>query len=141
MIKVPQDSYISVADADAYHALRQSAEVWTAMDDTAKERALVTASDFLDVNYRLKDGLNAAMRAGRAEVLPEVQKAVCELAMQQQLTANEKPKQRSVKVGEIAVTYAVGDEAKAERFAYVVSLLGGLLEKKRAVGMVPVVRG
>ncbi|QMT41244.1 DnaT-like ssDNA-binding protein [Neisseria shayeganii] len=137
MIKVPQDSYVSVADATAYHTLRQSAEAWAAMDDTAKERALVTASDFLDVNYRLKDGLNAAMRAGRTEVLPEVQKAVCELAMRRDLLAPPKPKQKSLAKGTMSVTYA--DDSTGRQADYIKSLLQALIPK--TAHSAPVQRG
>lgn len=138
-LKVPQDSYVSVAAADAYHGLRPSAAAWQAMDEAVKAQMLVAASDYLDATYRLKNDLNAAMRSGEVAVLPEVAKAVCELAMQQQLTANEKPKQHSVKVGEIAVTYAQPD-GKAERFAYVAALLAGLMAHQ-GVRNIPIQRG
>lgn len=137
MINVPQDSYVSVADADAYHAIRQSAEAWAAMDDAAKERALVTASDFLDANYRLKDGLNATMRDGRTGVLPEVRKAVCELAMRRDLLSPPKPKQKSLAKGTMSVTYA--DDGAGRQADYVKSLLQALLPK--TAFSVPIQRG
>ena len=128
-IKVPQDSYVSVEEADVYHGMRPSAAAWQVIDAVVKAQMLVAASDYLDAAYRLKNDLNAAMRSGEVAVLPEVAKAVCELAMQQQLTANEKPKQQSVRVGEISVTYSQ-QEGKAERFVYVSALLSGLIENK-----------
>ena len=138
-INVPQDSLVSLADANAYHELRQTAAVWGAFDDVERERRLVSASDYLDANYRLKSGLNAAMRAGG--IVPQaVVKAVCELAVQSQLNADRPPKQQSVKVGEIAVTYAL-DAASKERFAYVAALLADLLVPGSAVKTVPMPRG
>lgn len=139
-LNVPADSYVGVADADRYHQMRQSAAAWTALDEPTKERMLVSASDYLDANFRLKNGLNAAMRSGEKPVHPQVLKAVCELALQQQLNSNEKPKQQSVKVGEIAVTYAIGNTNK-ERFDYVAALLYGMYEPRKGVHMVPMPRG
>ena len=101
---------------------------------------LVSATDYLDANFRLKNGLNAAMRSGEKPVPPQVLKAVCELALQQQLNSNEKPRQQSVKVGEIAVTYAIGNTNK-ERFDYVAALLYGMYEPRKGVHMVPMPRG
>lgn len=46
------DSYVSVADADDYHARRANAG-WTG-DDGAKEAALVRATDYLDGLYRAR---------------------------------------------------------------------------------------
>lgn len=45
-------AYLSVEEADAYHNLRMSKETWAALDEEEKARRLVSASDFLDVNYR-----------------------------------------------------------------------------------------
>ena len=90
-LNVPADSYVGVADADRYHQMRQSAAAWAALDEPTKERMLVSASDYLDANFRLKNGLNAAMRSGEKPVHPQVLKAVCELALQQQLNSNENP--------------------------------------------------
>ncbi|OFN58490.1 hypothetical protein HMPREF2541_01715 [Eikenella sp. HMSC061C02] len=120
--------------------MRQSAAAWAALDEPTKERMLVSASDYLDANFRLKNGLNAAMRSGEKPVPPQVLKAVCELALQQQLNSNEKPRQQSVKVGEIAVTYAIGNTNK-ERFDYVAALLYGMYEPRKGVHMVPMPRG
>ena len=128
-LNVPADSYVGVADADRYHQMRQTAAAWAALDEATKERMLVSASDYLDANFRLKNGLNAAMRSGEKPVHPQVLKAVCELALQQQ-----------VKVGEITVTYAVGN-ANTERFDYVAALLYGMYEPRKGVHMVPMPRG
>ncbi|WP_420898804.1 DnaT-like ssDNA-binding protein, partial [Eikenella corrodens] len=53
-LNVPADSYVGVADADRYHQMRQSASAWAALDEPTKERMLVSASDYLDANFRLK---------------------------------------------------------------------------------------
>ena len=51
MINVPQDSYVTVAEADAYHAIRPSANAWAALTEPEKEQRLVAASDYLDSQY------------------------------------------------------------------------------------------
>ena len=42
------NSYVSVADADAYIALRLNSSEWTAADTATKQAALVTATSMLD---------------------------------------------------------------------------------------------
>lgn len=49
---VDQDSYVSLEEANSYHQLRASFEAWNELDDEQKARRLVSASDFLDHNYR-----------------------------------------------------------------------------------------
>lgn len=51
MINVPQDSYVTIAEADAYHAIRPSATTWAALSEPEKEQRLVAASDYLDSQY------------------------------------------------------------------------------------------
>jgi hypothetical protein len=46
------DSYVSLADADAFHALRATA-LWTPASDAQRSAALVRASDYIDAHYRL----------------------------------------------------------------------------------------
>lgn len=45
-------AYLSIEEANAYHNLRMSKAAWAALDEEEKARRLVSASDFLDVNYR-----------------------------------------------------------------------------------------
>jgi len=48
MITVGENSYVSVADADAYFTSRIDAAAWSAADDVLKQQALVTASFMLN---------------------------------------------------------------------------------------------
>lgn len=51
---IGRDSYLSVADADAYHtALGHQA--WAAASEEEKERALRAASQYIDSRYRFKN--------------------------------------------------------------------------------------
>lgn len=45
------NSYVSVADADSYHADRNNT-AWTAQGTTTKQAALIKATDFIDAAYR-----------------------------------------------------------------------------------------
>jgi len=45
------NAYLSLADADAYHALRGNA-AWDALDDDTKEAALIKATDYMIQMYR-----------------------------------------------------------------------------------------
>ncbi|MCT8713661.1 hypothetical protein KZ444_10825, partial [Glaesserella parasuis] len=51
-LNVPTDSYVSLEEANGYHQLRASFDTWNELDDEQKARRLVSASDFLDHNYR-----------------------------------------------------------------------------------------
>ncbi len=46
------NSYMTVEQANAYHDIRMSREAWNALSDQEKQQRLVSASDFLDFNYR-----------------------------------------------------------------------------------------
>ncbi|MBV7434494.1 hypothetical protein KRX19_05575 [Cardiobacteriaceae bacterium TAE3-ERU3] len=133
------NAYVETAEADAYHEARPSHEQWQALDEKAKKRALVAASDYLDVNYPLKDGLNDRMRNGEA-VPSAVVRAVCELALHAgELTADKTADKASVSVGEISVSYRELSGIDAKRFSYVAKMLDGLIEKQR--GSARLVRG
>ena len=49
---IPDDSYVTLDEANHYHAMRESFSVWGELEDGVKLRRLVSASDFLDVNYK-----------------------------------------------------------------------------------------
>lgn len=147
MINVPQDSYVGVDFADKYHSMRPSYAVWQALDLDTKERLLVMASDYLDAHYPLRDDYNNLMRQGRVTVPDCVKKAVCELSLFDGIDyqKTETAQKSSVKVGEIAVTYAVKDgysQAQKNRQDYIDNLLrncgllsdglSGFLRMKRA---------
>ena len=147
MIEIPKDSYVSLDYANAYHAIRPSANAWAALDDTQKERLLVSASDYLDANYPLKNNLSQDMRAGVAQIPDCVKKAVCELCLFDGIDYQkvETAQKSSVKVGEIAVTYAVKDglsQAQLNRENTIKGLLRGCgILSGSLTGEVPLLRG
>lgn len=120
VIRVPNDSYVSIEQADAYHAIRPSKHTWDALEISQKEMRLVSASDYVDACYQLRNDLNRKMRDGEAGVIDPVFKAVCELSLKTGLFDNDSQKRAAVKVGDISVTYAGSTGA---RFEYVDALL------------------
>ncbi|MDY4280859.1 MAG: DnaT-like ssDNA-binding protein [[Pasteurella] mairii] len=147
-LMVPEQAYVSLEEADAYHAIRASFDQWDGLDDAAKERRLVSASDFLDVNYRFS-GHKAVEAQSRAfprqdGVIPKAVKfAVCELALHADLNQNQAQKMASVKVGPVAVNYE--DQRSVSRadnrFEYVKLLLTNFLDKQSVVKQVSLLRG
>lgn len=151
---IPDDSYVTLDEANRYHAMRESFSVWGELEDNVKLRRLVSASDFLDVNYKfLEKKLNSSQprqfprtnTGGTDENgIPTVVKiAVFELALQSDLNQNEEQKMSSVKVGPLSVNYeqSRGLDTKANRFSYVKSLLDSYLDKNTGFGTVQMLRG
>lgn len=136
MLQVPRDSYVSVAMADAYHAIRPSQTVWAALETSQKEMRLVAASDYIDACYQLRDDLNYQMREANTEVVEAVYKAVCELALKDGLFENEAQQQTSLKVGDISVAY--GRVSKHSRFEYIDAILAPYISGR--INGVPVIR-
>ena len=106
-------AYLSVEEADAYHNLRMSKAAWAALDEEEKARRLVSASDFLDVNYRFMGEKADPMQLRQfprkgfesLKIPTAIIYAVCELALQENLNQNAEQKMTSVKVGSLSVNY------------------------------------
>lgn len=134
-LNVPTDSYISLEEANSYHQLRASFEAWNELDDEQKARRLVSASDFLDHNYRFvgekadTTQIRQFPRQESSEIPLQVKYAVCELALQSDLNQNPEQKMASVKVGPISVNYEnqAAISGSSNRFEYVKTLLSGFL--------------
>ncbi|QPB42222.1 DnaT-like ssDNA-binding protein [Rodentibacter haemolyticus] len=144
-LTIPNDSYVSLDEADNYHRLRISAEAWDGLDEQAKLRRLVSASDFLDHYYRFS-GEKAESNQPRqfprklqTEIPQAIKAAVCELALQTDLNQNQAQVMSSVKVGPISVSYGDSQSQSANRFEYVKSLLKDLLVDSK--GYVEIFRG
>jgi len=143
------ESYVSVADADAYHAGRDNT-AWAAISTTAlKEAALRRATDYLGgfaerwKGYRLtetqaldfprcnvpKPGTGGASYYGSSEVPAPLVKACCELALRASAgDLSEDTGQEIIreKVGQLETEYQPGSRA-GSKFPAVDSLLGPLL--------------
>ena len=147
------ESYLSVADADAYHASRGTAEAsWVDLDTEIKEQCLRRATDYLLQTFRgtwkgvaVKPDTQALdwprysvypsdsvlYALSSTTVPPEVKKACAELALRANvgsLTSDVAPTGAvlSEQVGSIAVTYANASTSQT-RYTAVDRMLGPLL--------------
>ena len=141
MINVPQDSYVTVAEADAYHAIRPSANAWAALSEPDKEQRLVAASDYLDSQYIFngkKTDENQPRefpRNGATEIPTAIKKAVFELALQDSLTSNASAEVKREKVDVLEVEYFQSDDG-AIRFGYIDGLLRPFLLQSKHMGAI-----
>ncbi|MGE8367004.1 DnaT-like ssDNA-binding protein [Cupriavidus sp.] len=152
------DSFVSVAEADAYHAKRGNS-AWAAAVTATKEGALVRASGFVDAEYAWKGIRRTSTQAlswPRYDVvldgyplLPDiiparVKDAVCELALKA-LAGDIAPDVLpdvviETTVGPITKKYAPAKQNGGQkRYAYVDSLLGPLVSG--GSGQIKLVRG
>ena len=141
MINVPHDSYVTVAEADAYHAIRPSANAWAALTEPEKEQRLVAASDYLDSQYIFngkKTDENQPRefpRNGNTEIPTAIKKAVFELALQDSLTSNASAEVKREKVDVLEVEYFQSDDG-AIRFGYIDGLLRPFLLQSKRMGAI-----
>ena len=141
MINVPQDSYVTVAEADAYNAIRPSNSTWAALSDSEKEQRLVSASDYLDSQYIFtgkKTDANQPRefpRNGSTDIPTAIKKAVFELALQDSLTSNPSAEVKREKVDVLEVEYFQSD-AGSLRFSYIDGLLRPFLFQSKRMGAI-----
>ena len=141
MINVPQDSYVTIAEADAYHAIRPNANAWAALTEPEKEQRLVAASDYLDSQYIFngkKTDPNQPRefpRNGATEIPTAIKKAVFELALQDSLTSNPSADVKKEKVDVLEVEYFQSDDG-AIRFGYIDGLLRPFLLQSKRMGAI-----
>jgi len=129
------EAYVSVADADAYHAQFGNAN-WAAATLASKESALRRAAQYIDTQYRFRgDPLNdtqalAWPRSTRPWPVRAVISASCELALPAldgPLYLDQAgPAIVSETVGPISTTYAVDRRGGQPRYAAADALLESL---------------
>lgn len=151
------NSYLSIADADAYHSNRGNAR-WTGAD-AVKEAALIKATDYIEREYgtRWASGykatadqalswprINAWDKAGYAidnDIVPgAVEQATAELALTaltEDLHAEQGQEKKRVKVGPIETEFAEGS-SPGPAYPKVDGILDGLV---RSGSQIPVERG
>lgn len=142
------EAYISVADADAYHAARGNA-AWAALTTPAKEAALRLATDYMEAEYGPR-WLGNRLTAEQAlswprdvEGVPEaVRRANAELAVRASagpLLADQGPAVKQETVGPLSVTYADGAR-QSTRYVAVEALLRAAGLFRFAAAFIPAVR-
>ena len=128
MITVPQDSYVTVAQADDYFSIRPSVTQWEANTPEQKGRLLVAASDYLDDNFPLKNDLNKHMRDGTKPIPAAVIRAVCEIAINPVATGARTRMMDAVTVGPISVKYTEGETEYEQQLENIAGILGDLYD-------------
>lgn len=147
-ITVGTNAYISISDADSYHSARGNSS-WASLDDTAKEYALIKATNWLDAFYRLLwRGTRADYSQGLAwprsgvedpdgyyvddSSIPQgVKDAVCEMAYKIAVNSedpfeDEEPGIASEKVGPISIAY--DGKSRRKKYPYIRELISGLIK-------------
>lgn len=144
--KSDANSYVSVANADAYFTEQGTPTEWAAASNTEKENALVTATRYIEARYRWVTGeiksttqalgwprLDAEDRYDRtidSSVIPQQLKdAVCEAAQKvlegEDLLADTEARVSSEAVGDISVSYDT-NHPTTKRYRLIDALLAGL---------------
>jgi hypothetical protein len=123
---VSANSYITVADADAYFTGRGSPSAWTSLTTAQKEGALIYATEWLDSNYSWYSTICTTTQAlgfprnsgfdseGRTimgcGVIPtKIKNATCEMALQhinENLYSTEREGLKSQSFGDASETYS-----------------------------------
>ncbi|MEB3501381.1 DnaT-like ssDNA-binding protein [Pasteurella multocida] len=151
---IPNDSYVTLEEANKYHAHRNSAFAWQELDDETKARRLVSASDFLDFNYRflgrkvdptqLREFPRTNTGGTDSKGIPtSVKYAVFELALYENLNENPDSEMSSVRVGPLSVNFEknLASGNASNRFEYVKGILDTYLDKSQGGGKARMLRG
>lgn len=116
------DSFVSVAEADAYHAAMGNAG-WTG-DDAAKESALRRATQYIDARYPLKPDAVDPVHRRLAEATSEL--ALRALAGPLQKDGTGKPAVTEKTIGPLTTKYAAPVNDGQPSYPVVDALLRGL---------------
>jgi len=152
------NSYVSVADADAYHDLRQNLD-WDDLTDAQKKASLVYATSYIDAKFEWPGYIKTSAQAldwprssatdNESRILDgipaKLKEAVCELALvhfsEQKLnqTFDRGGAIKSEKVGSLQVEYFDG-AAAGLTYPFLDNLLSSLIMTGSAGGVVQLVR-
>ena len=126
------DSYATLEYANEYHAKRMTATRWDLFTDDEKERRLVSASDFIDINFSFKDNLNIEAREN-GEAPKALMNATCEVAVLNELVSSRSREKESVKVDVIEVKYKDQDSGYSDALKRIALMLDSLLVKANSL--------
>lgn len=150
---VPEDSYLTLEEANSYHAYRTSKAEWIGLSDEEKQQRLVSASDFLDIHYRFLGQKRSPYQprqfprtetggVDRNGIPTQIKHAICELALFSDLNKKPKQKMSSVRVGPVTVNYEQNELSNsADRFPNITKMLDLFLDKTGRSGKAKLIRG
>lgn len=136
MLEIYKNSYVTLEEADKYFEEKLGADFWAELDETAKEKALITASRQIDIQPFLgrkadpkqEMSFPRIIRGKKYEVLYRVKAAVCEQVFGLFSDDYEKnPNVKSVSLGSASITFR--DNADFELYPEAKLLLSGLLKR------------
>lgn len=122
------DSYATLEYANEYHAKRTTSTAWSLLTDEQKEQRLVSASDFIDINFTFKNGLNWEVKES-GDVPIVLMNATCEVAAISDLVLSKTKEKESVKVDVIEVKYKDQSSHYDDSLNRIALMLGSLLIK------------
>lgn len=122
------DSYATLEYANEYHAKRTTSTAWSLLTDEQKEQRLVSASDFIDINFTFKNGLNWEVKES-GDVPTVLMNATCEVAAISDLVLSKTKEKESVKVDAIEVKYKDQSSHYDDSLNRIALMLGSLLIK------------
>lgn len=120
------DSYATLEYANEYHAKRTTSTAWSLFTDEQKEQRLVSASDFIDINFTFKNGLNWEVKES-GDVPVVLMNATCEVAAISDLVLSKTKEKESVKVDVIEVKYKDQSSHYDDSLNRIALMLGSLL--------------
>lgn len=135
MLEIYKNTYVTIEEADEYFNEKLGADFWADLDETSKEKALVTASRQIDIQPFLgrkadpeqEMSFPRIIRGKKYDVLNRIKAAVCEQTFElfsnnYENTSNVK----SISLGAASITFA--DNANFELSSETKLLLSGLLK-------------
>lgn len=122
------DSYATLEYANEYHAKRTTSTAWDLLTDEQKEQRLVSATDFIDINFTFKNGLNWEVKES-GDVPTVLMNATCEVAAISDLVLSKTKEKESVKVDVIEVKYKDQSSHYDDSLNRIALMLGSLLIK------------
>ncbi len=135
MLEIYKNTYVTIEEADEYFNEKLGADFWADLDETSKEKALVTASRQIDIQPFLgrkadpeqEMSFPRIIRGKKYDVLNRIKAAVCEQTFE--LFSNDYENTSNVKsisLGAASITFA--DNANFELSSETKLLLSGLLK-------------
>lgn len=152
-ITVPDDSYISIADADTYWSNHGSPSDWTGASDADKEAALRFATEYIDAwgegkwigvhpgsisqvrSWPRNKAVDSQGRTLSGSIPQRIKDATARLALDLiggYAVTSEGRKTVRERVGEIEVEYEPNDSMQDE-YPYLRTMLKGLIRSRRMV--------
>ena len=135
MIELYKNSYVTIDEADKYFSEKLNADFWAELDQTQKEKSLVTSSKQIDLQPFLgrkadpeqQMSFPRIIRGKKYDVLYRIKAAVCEQAYSYLTDDFEKSSNvKSVSLGSASITFSDNPDFRICTDAK--QLLSGLLK-------------